>query len=239
MAQEYVAMYRSRWSDDEDWRALSWSAQWLYDFLAQHPDRNEAGLLSFTIKKWTRFADGVTVADLRRSLGELDDAGFIVVDEETEEVLVRSFIRRATVYKHIRLFRNACVAIRAVESERIRSALGQELVRLPKLAIPTPNDRNQRNVAEAVEAQRWLDELASQLCDAPPDPPGQGHDDGDSHPMAHPISHPMAHPYRVGAGVGVGAVPSSSPTSEKKSLESNAHEKKPHNVIPGRFGEAS
>lgn len=232
-------MYRSRWSDDDDWRDLTWSAQWMYDFLAQHPDRNEAGMVPFTIKRWARVARGLTVADLRRALAELDAAGFVVVDEDTEEVLVRSYIRVGKVYTHIRLFRNACIAIRSVESDRIRSALGQELVRIPKLAIPTPNGRNDRNVAEAVEAQQWLDELASMLCDAPPEPPGQAAEPDDDHPMAHPISHPIAHPYGVGAGVGVGAVPGSCTSSEKKSLESNAHARKPHNVIPGRFGEAS
>lgn len=222
MSQDYVAMYRARWAADDDWRALSMPAQWLYDFLAQHPDRNEAGLVPYTIKRWARVAHGLTVDGLRQWLTELDDAGFVVADPDTEEVLVRSYIRVGKVYTHIRLFRNACTAIRAVESERIRSALGQELVRIPKLAVPVPNGRNDRNIAEAVEAQQWLDELASMLCDAPPDPPGQDA----THPMAHPMADPMAHPYGVGAGVGVGAVLSTSGSLDRKSLESNAREKR-------------
>lgn len=230
MAQDYVAMYRSRWADDDDWRALSMGAQWLYDLLVQHPDRNAAGLLPLTMKRWARAARGVTVADVRRSLEELDEAGFIVCDEDTEEVLVRSYIRVGKVYTHIRLFRNACNAIRAVESERIRSALGQELVRLPKLHVPEPNGRNGQNVAEAEEAQQWLDELASMLCDAPPDPPGQGA----AHPMGHPMGHPIAHPPGVGARAGVGAVPGGCTSSEKESLESSARARTRLRAIPGK-----
>lgn len=236
MSQDYVAMYRARWADDDDWRALSMPAQWLYDFLAQHPDRNEAGIVPFTVKRWARVARGLTVADLRRWLTELDDAGFLVADEDTEEVLVRSFIRVGKVYTHIRLFRNACTAIRAVESERIKSALGQELVRLPKLAIPAPRPGNERNVAEAVEAQQWLDELASMLCDAPPDPPGQTAVHPMAHPMADGMADPMAHPIGVGAGtgagVGTGSVLGSCSTSENESLESNARAKRRLSAVP-------
>lgn len=236
MSQDYVAMYRARWADDDDWRALSMPAQWLYDFLAQHPDRNEAGIVPFTVKRWARVARGLTVADLRRWLAELDDAGFVVVDEDTEEVLVRAYIRVGKVYTHIRLFRNACTAIRSVESERIRNALGQELARLPELAVPAPRPGNERNIAEAVEAQWWLDELVSTLCDTPPEPPGQDAAHPMAHPMADGMAHPIAHPYGVGAGTGAGAgtasVGGSCSSAENNSLESNARARKRLSAVP-------
>lgn len=230
MSQDYVAVFRSRWSTDDDWRALSPQAQWTYDMLLQHPDRNEAGVLSLTVKKWTRLAHGLDVAWLRAGMAELDAAGFIVVDEDTEEVLVRSFIRRAEVYKHVRLFLNALRAVSEVESDRLKSALGQELVRLPKVHIPAaktpPTPGNTQAIAEAHQAQARLDLLAAILFDSPPDPPGQATD----HPMAHPMSHPLPHGTGVGVGTGVGAgtgtAVGSSPV-ENKSLESNARANNP------------
>lgn len=226
MSQDYVAIYRSMWSDDEDWRALSMSAQWMYKMLLTHPDRNAAGVLPLTLKKWTRLAAGLTVADLQRSLAELDGARFIVVDEDTEEVLVRSYIRRGKVFKHVRLFLNALKAVSEVESGRLKKALGYELWRLPKVIVPEPNGRNAVAVAEAEQAQRRLDDLASMLGDGPWDPPGQGAD----HPMGHGMPHPLPHPPGVGAGtgagVGAGTALGSCSTSENESLESTARAKR-------------
>lgn len=220
MAQDFTPLFRSIWSD-KDFRALTVGGQHAYLMLLSHPDRNSAGVLSLTRQKWTRLAADLSPDRLDAALVELDDTGFIVVDESTEEVLVRSFIRRATVYKHIRMFAKALREVSEVESERLRSALGQELVRLPKLAVPTTNSKM---AAEAEAAQTRLDELASMLCDAPPDGPGHG----SVHPMAHGMADGMGHPPVVGAGavavVGAGAVlGSEAETEEISSLEGNAH----------------
>lgn len=216
MAQDFAPLLRSIWSDS-DWRALTVDAQHVYLMLLSHPDRNSAGVLSLTLKKWTRLAVDLSPDRLDAALAELDAAGFIVIDDSTEEVLVRAFIRRATVYKHIRMMANALREASEVESDRLRSALGQELVRLPKLSIPTSNERM---AAEAQRTQERLDELASMLCDAPPD------DDG--HGMAHGMADGMAHPPVVVAGAVavVGAVahpvlPSKDDLSS--SLVGNAH----------------
>jgi len=224
MAHDFAPLLRSIWSD-EDWRALSMDAQHIYLLLLSHPDRNSAGVLSLTLRKWTRLARDLSPDRLDAALEELDDAGFIVVDAETEEVLVRAFIRRATVYKHIRMMANALREASEVESDRLRSALGQELVRLPKLAVPA---NNERMAAEAVRTQDRLDELASIMCDAPPDGPGNGAGQDDAHGMGHGMADGMAHPPVVVAGAVAFAVAgaargSESPSSESESLESNAH----------------
>jgi hypothetical protein len=216
MAQDFAPLLRSIWSD-EDWRALTMDAQHVYLMLLSHPDRNSAGVLSMTLRKWTRLAADLSPDRLDAALAELDAAGFIVMDEETEEVLVRAFVRRATVYKHIRMMANALREISEVESERLKSALGQELMRLPRLAVPTTNTKM---AEEAERTQQRLDDLASMLCDAPPDPPGQSV----VHPMGHPMADPMAHPHVVVAGAvaGAGAVAAGGPEkafSEYESLE--------------------
>lgn len=219
MAQDFAPLLRSIWSD-EDWRALTMDAQHIYLMLLSHPDRNSAGVLSMTLRKWTRLAADLSPDRLDVALAELDAAGFVVADEETEEVLVRAFVRRATVYKHIRMMANALREISEVESERLKSALGQELMRLPRLAVPTTNTKM---AEEAERTQQRLDELASMLCDAPPDPPGQSL----AHPMGHGMADPMAHPPVVVAGAvagaGAGAVRGSERSfSRYESLESNA-----------------
>jgi hypothetical protein len=204
MASDFAPLLRSIWSDD-DWRALTMDAQHVYLMLLSHPDRNSAGVLSLTKRKWQRLAADMVPGRLDAALVELDESGFIVMDDETSEV----------------------------ESPRLRSALGQELVRLPKLAVP---DHNERMATEARMAQVRLDELASMMCDAPPDPPGNRAGQDDAHGMAHGMAHPLAHPPVVVAGVvaGVGAGAAHGLESsfyESESLESNARA----NVITGRF----
>lgn len=216
MANDFAPLLRSIWSD-EDFRALRMDAQHIYLMLMSHPDRNSAGVLSLTLRKWTRLASDLSPDRLDLALLELDDASFIVLDDSTEEVLVRAFIRRAKVYKHIRMLVNALREASEVESERLRSALGQELVRLPRLAIP---EHNERMADEARTAQQRLDELASMLCDAPPDGPGHGSVHGMGHGMADGIAHP---PIAVAGAVAI-AVAGTAGGSEKSFSESESLE---------------
>lgn len=222
MAQDFAPLLRSIWSD-EDWRSLSVDAQHLYLLLLSHPDRNSAGVLSLTRRKWQRLAADLHSDRLDMGLAELDATGFIVIDDDTEEVLVRAFIRRATVYKHIRMFANALREASEVESPRLRSALGQELVRLPKLAVP---EHNERMANEARATQQRLDELASMLYDGPPDGPGNGAGQDDAHGMGHGMTDGIGHPPVVVAGAVVGAVavapPALDPSSDNSSLVGNA-----------------
>ena len=218
MAQDFAPLLRSIWSDD-DWRALPVDAQHAYLMLLSHPDRNSAGVLSLTRRKWQRLAADLHPDRLDAALAELDAAGFIVIDDDTEELLVRAFIRRATVFKHIRMFANALREASEVESPRLRSALGQELVRLPKLAVP---EHNERMANEARATQQRLDELASMLYDGPPDGPGQGA----AHGMGHGMPDGIAHPPVVVAGAVAGAVavapPALEPPRDLSSFGSNA-----------------
>ena len=204
MAQDFAPLFRSIWLDD-DWRGLSMDAQHVYAMLMSHPNRNAAGVLPIAIKKWVRLARDLTVDRLEAALTELDGKGFIVLDDETDEVLVRSYIRRAKVYTHIRLLANALREVSEIESPRLRSVACQELARLPRLAVPD----NPKMRAEAEAAQVRLDELVSSC--PPPKGPGQG----DVHPMGHPMADPMGHPPVVVAGVvaGAGAVAPRPPKS--------------------------
>jgi hypothetical protein len=199
MAQDFAPLFRSIWSDP-DWRSLTVDAQHLYKLLMSHPDRNAAGVLPLLIRKWTRLARDLSVDRIEGALTELEQRNFVVVDDETDEVLVRSFIRRTKVYTHIRLLTNALREVSEVESLRIRTAACQELARLPRLAVP----ENPKMKAEAEAAQRRLDELVADWA-----PQGETPGPRGVHPMADGMADPLAHPPVVGtgavAGTGAGA----------------------------------
>ena len=138
---------------DPDFRSLSAQAQRLYLFLLSQPDLTYAGTIALRERKWAAAAADLTRRDVEEALAELagdtprkglrkglaegsgDPAanrpGFVVVDEDTEEVLVRSLMRRDGVWKQPYVLKSAHRAALLVESPTIRAALRDELARIP------------------------------------------------------------------------------------------------------------
>jgi hypothetical protein len=221
MARTFAQFQLRIWVDEE-WLALSMEAQHLYSLLISQEDCGPSGLIPLRPRRWAKLSGNGSVDKVLSALTELDNTAFLVVDIETAEVLVRTFIRNGENYKHVRLLRMALAQAERVESPRIRSALGQELAKLPKVVVPVATGRNAKAVEEARATQDHLDEVVSTLNDAPPDP---------GHGMA-PWDEPKGwgHPI-VTVPVPVTAVGSCS-SIEDQSLESNARE---GNVIAGRW----
>lgn len=92
MARNYANISTAIWRND-GFRALSIAAQHAYLMLTSQPDISAAGILSLNAKRWSRFAKGITTDDVVAALNELQDHKFVVFDTETEELLVRSFVR--------------------------------------------------------------------------------------------------------------------------------------------------
>jgi hypothetical protein len=98
MARGHGRILTSIW-EDSDFLALTEDQQRLYLFLISQPNLNHAGLLDLTLRRWARKAAGLTVAELKERIDSLAKARFIVVDEDTEELLIRSFVRNDGVWR--------------------------------------------------------------------------------------------------------------------------------------------
>jgi hypothetical protein len=176
MARTFAQFQLRIWVDEE-WTGLTIEAQHLYKLLISQEDIGPSGLIPYRPRRWAKLSRNGSVEKVDAALDELDAASFVVLDRETAEVLVRTFIRGSENYKHVRLLRMALNQAERAESPRIRSALGQELAVLPKVVVPALNERNRRAVEEAEAEQQHLDDVVSMLNDAPPDP-GHGMADG-------------------------------------------------------------
>ena len=86
------------WTDRE-FLALPPTAQRLYMFLISQPDIAHDGVLALRERRWAGSASGLTAASVVDDLVALAAARFVVIDQTTEELLVRSFIRRDGVYR--------------------------------------------------------------------------------------------------------------------------------------------
>ncbi|MGW5477642.1 hypothetical protein [Streptomyces sp. NPDC004008] len=130
MARAHGRVLSSIW-EDEDFIALTQQQQRLYLFLISQPNLNHAGLLPVTLKRWARKALGLTAAELDEQLRALHAARFIVLDDDTEELLIRSFVRNDSVWKQPRVMGAMVSGALEIESPALRLALLAEMDRLP------------------------------------------------------------------------------------------------------------
>ncbi|OLT13056.1 hypothetical protein BJF79_03925 [Actinomadura sp. CNU-125] len=150
-------IFASIWRD-KTFLERSAREQRMYLFLLSQPDLSFCGVISLRMRRWARSAVDLTAAQVQEDLeglaktgptGEAEEEGkrpLIVVDEDTEEVLLRSFIRRDRVWKSPNLLKSAREAATLVESPKILAELLAELHRLP---VAESNSSEARQVLRA------------------------------------------------------------------------------------------
>lgn len=131
MAREYAQIRLSIWNDDA-FRQLSPSAQWLYFLLLTHPTLTSAGVGDWRPNRLAALARGHDVAAVVEAGAELARRLYIVVDTDTEEYLVRSFHRNDDLLKMPNMATAAARAAAEVASSGIRGVIVFELNRLKR-----------------------------------------------------------------------------------------------------------
>ncbi|GHE33298.1 hypothetical protein GCM10017673_40290 [Streptosporangium violaceochromogenes] len=129
MAGSYAKIYNEIWAD-QDFRNLARSQQWLFFALISQPELNFAGVITTTERRLTGCAAGFTTAELRDDLTALQARRYIVVDEEHDEILVRSYIRHDGAWRTPNVLTSIIRAATAVRSTAIRTTLAEEFGRL-------------------------------------------------------------------------------------------------------------
>lgn len=196
MARSYGALKVSVWEPGSEFRTLSPLAQWAYALLLSQPQLTNLGTLPYTPERWSRFAAGMTLELLEQAIDELGHGSFVIVDRDTGELLVRTFIKHDKVFEQPRLVTNARRIISEVESDRIRGYL---TMRHPWLL-----DESAKEAVEKYEA-----DVAETPFDTPSHTPFQANG---NKPLSIPLSEGVSKPLRPraaragpGPGPGVGA----------------------------------
>lgn len=170
MARAFGRILASIW-DDEDFTDLDEGPQRLYMFLLSQSNLNHAGLLPLTLRRWARKAKNLTAAQLEDQLEALERARFVVLDYDTEELLVRTLVRNDSVYKQPRVMGAMVADAKEIASRVLRAALLAEIDRLPLDELSdAPGPRNAPSIRIQVDAH------IAELRDAfgnptPPRPP--------------------------------------------------------------------
>lgn len=129
MARDRASIRVDMWGDG-DFRRLSVYAQWLYMALLSHPTLSYAGVADWRPGRIAAFSEGGTSADVVEAADELMRGRFILTDDETEEVLIRSFTKHDGLLKQPKLTVSMCNAFAAVASTSIREVIAFELQKL-------------------------------------------------------------------------------------------------------------
>ncbi len=138
MARTHGRIMAAIWND-ADFIAMRGSAQRMFMFLLSQPDLSHAGLLPMRVRRWSTKAGDLSPGGVQDELDYLRDRGFVVIDAETEEVLIRTFVRNDGVYKQPKVMLRLREDAKQIESALLRSAFRDELPRLPlqELAVGT------------------------------------------------------------------------------------------------------
>lgn len=129
MARDRASIRLDMWAD-EDWRKLSAEAQRLYMLLLSHPTLSYAGVADWRPGRIAQLSGDTTPADVERAATELEQAAFVLRDETTEEVLIRSFIKHDGLMKQPKLVVSMTTAFAAIASSKIREVVAFEVQKL-------------------------------------------------------------------------------------------------------------
>lgn len=216
MARGHGRILTSIW-EDADFLALDQPQQRLYLFLISQPNLNHAGLLDLTLRRWARKAAGLSVAELDQLLAALEDARFVVVDDDTEELLIRSFVRNDGVWRMPKVMGAMVSGALEISSPKLRAALLGEMDRVPLGELSDEPTKTTRGEGPSIRAQveAHIETLRKAFSTPTPDPTRGGSGTTSATPSGTPSDTPTdggpKGSTRGRAGAHVRAAPSPTP----------------------------
>ncbi len=128
MAREYARVKVTIWADP-DFRTLSPGAQHLYFLLLTSASLNLAGVADWRPGRLAQMSSGWTVNAVKKAGAELEARRYIVIDEASEEVLVRSFVRHDGVLKSPNIAASMVKDYASIGSVEIMRVVAEEVRR--------------------------------------------------------------------------------------------------------------
>ncbi|QBP32630.1 hypothetical protein SEA_GODPHATHER_57 [Mycobacterium phage GodPhather] len=150
-----------------DFRRLPRTAQCLYVQLCSNRDLDSAGVLTLNVVQLAKACDEIDGDDIVADLQVLEDARFVFVDYDTDEVFVRARMRVLQVAKSPNYLTSALRSAMAVESMKLREVVAAELRRLGHVRAD-----------EAAAVLMGSETLPKPFPNPPTPPPTQSHTQG-------------------------------------------------------------
>lgn len=129
MARRYARIKVTLWGDP-DFRKMSLPAQHLYLLLVTSPKMNLCGVTDWRPIRISALTEGHVHKGVQGAADELTAGDYIVIDDETEEVLVRSFIRHDETIKTPNIAAAVAKDYAGVTSQILQGVIVHEIKRL-------------------------------------------------------------------------------------------------------------
>lgn len=160
MAREY-ARTRIDIADDRDFESLSVDAQFVYlRILIPDPSLRYSGVVDWRPNRLTRKAKDLTLDRLIAAAAELEERRYVLFDPETEEALVRSFIRSDELMRNPKMAASVVKAYREIASRTLQAAVISELKR-DRIEHPTYSSWEHKDTRESLTKLLSYPDLAS------------------------------------------------------------------------------
>jgi hypothetical protein len=130
MSRNYANFSTAIWRPGDDFGDLTMPAQWAYFMLGTQPDISAAGVLSLNVRRWSKRTKGGTRQMVVDALQELQAAEKVFYDYDTEELLIRTFVKADGGYGNQKRRPVIERAALDLESPRLRGILAAELRKL-------------------------------------------------------------------------------------------------------------
>lgn len=130
MARDHARIQVAIWNPGSDFRLLPASAQHIYLLLASAPRLSYCGVIDYFPTRIAALAKGLSATKVEAAVKVLESERFVVVDRDTQELLVRSYVRHDGVLQRTNMGKAMSRALEVVVSQRLRKAILKELSRL-------------------------------------------------------------------------------------------------------------
>lgn len=129
MARNFAKIQTAIWTDD-DFLDLTLTEQWLYLHIVTHDDLTFAGSMDWRPKKVVPMAHGLTLGEVADAAEVLRAKRYFIIDDDTEEVLVRTYVRNDELLRQPNMGIPVGKAYRSMSSRVLRGVFIHELQRL-------------------------------------------------------------------------------------------------------------
>lgn len=169
MARNYAQIKSEIWKDDHFKTHLDVDSQWTYFTLLSQPNLNGAGVLPLQDRRWKKLAKGLTADRVEAALDVLQAYWYVLVDEETEEVLIRTFIRNDGLWKQPNVLKSALGHANNTMSDTLKAVIWHEVDRLPLHELEADREKRTRTLIETLRPT-LLGTLPEGFMEPPSDP---------------------------------------------------------------------
>lgn len=133
MARDHTRIGTAIW-DEESIRSLTRLQQQAYLLALSQADLSRCGVLAYRPRRWANTSSDGTEKALRRDYKQLVSTRHVIIDEDTEELFVRTYVRHDRILKQPNVVAALVSDYGLIASATIRTAFLVEMRRLWSLA---------------------------------------------------------------------------------------------------------